>query len=68
MSLLDDPDFKKKIDTYNKIIEYEKMKYKNYCDILKKISGYTPNTDMEKIMRRFIFMQNEMLKNNRFHS
>ena len=38
------------------------MKYKNYCDILKKISEYTPNTDMEKIMRRFIFMQHEMVK------
>jgi hypothetical protein len=56
------PELKKRIETYDKIIEYEKMKYKNYCDILKKISEYTPNTDMEKIMRRFIFMQHDMVK------
>ena len=62
MSILEDPEFKKRIETYDKIIEYEKMKYNNYCDILKKISEYTPNTDMEKIMRRFIFMQHEMVK------
>ena len=56
------PELKKRIETYDKIIEYEKMKYKNYCDILNKISAYEPNTDMEKIMRRFIFMQHDMVK------
>ena len=62
MSMLEDPDFKNRIEKYDKIIEYEKMKYKNYCDILNKISEYTPNTDMEKIMIRFIHMQHEMVK------
>jgi hypothetical protein len=61
MSLLD-PDLKKRIEKYDKIINEKEQEYKNYCDILKKISEYTPNTDMEKIMRRFIFMQNEMIK------
>ena len=57
-----DSDLKKRIEKYDKIIEEENMKYKNYCHILKKILEHTPNTEMEKIMRRFIFMQHEMVK------
>ena len=42
--------------------EHKECIDKNYCDILNKISEYTPNTDMEKIMIRFIHMQHDMVK------
>jgi hypothetical protein len=62
MSLLDNSEFIKRIEKYDKIIDEENMKYKNYCHILKKILEHTPNTEMEKIMRRFIFLQHGMVK------
>ena len=51
MSLLDNSEFIKRIEKYDKIIDEENMKYKNYCHILKKILEHTPNTEMEKVMR-----------------
>ena len=68
MSILEDPEFKKRINKYEKIITDKEQKYNNYCAILKIIYEYEPKNDIEKVMRRFIFLQNEMLKDNRFHS
>jgi hypothetical protein len=60
MSLLD-PDLKKRIEKYNKIINEKEQQYKNYCSVLKFINEYEPANNIERIMKKFIMVQNQML-------
>ena len=56
-----DPDLKKRIEKYDKIINEKEQEYKNYCSVLKFVNEYEPANNVERIMKKFIFIQNQML-------
>ena len=57
-----DPEFRRRIEKYDKIIyEYELKKYNDYCNILNFCNNYKPKNNIELLMKDFIKMQNKMI-------
>jgi len=52
-----DPEFRRRIEKYDKIIyEYELKKYNDYCNILNFCNNYKPKNNIELLMKDFIKM------------
>ena len=61
MSLLDDPEFRKRIEKYDKIINEDKLKrYNKYYETIKFCDKYKPKNNIERLIKG-LYIQNEII-------